>query len=138
MDDLEIAKQRLKTKKQTLVFVKNSKVIFESNIEGLKGFIDAIETHGKALSGTSVADKVLGKAAALLCLYSKISAVFAVTASQSGLEILKKSNIRHEYENLVYAILDLRKADRCPFEKLVENVSNPKEAFGKIKRFCKS
>ena len=138
MDDLEIAKQRLKTKKQTLVFVKDSKVIFESNNEGLKGFIDAIEIHGRSLSEASVADRVLGKAAALLCLYLKIKAVFAVIASQSGLEVLKKFDIKYEYENLVSAILDLRKIYQCPFEKLVENVSDPKEAFWKIKMFCKS
>lgn len=135
MDDLEIAKQRLKNRKLSLVFVKNSKVIFETSIEGLKGFLKAIEELSGSLSDSSVADKIIGKAAALLCAYSNIKAAFAITMSKSGLEILNTYNIRGEFENLVPTILNMKKTDKCPFEKLVENTSNYKEAYEKIKQF---
>ncbi len=138
MDDLEFSKQQLKNKNRSLVFAKDSKVIFETNIEGLKGFLQAIETKGRELSNTSVADKIVGKAAALLCLYAKVKAVFAVTISQSGLEILEKSSLKIDYENLVQTILNLNRTDRCPFEKLVQKISNPSEAFERIRLFCSS
>jgi len=136
MDDLETAKQRLEDKKLSLVFAKNSKVIFETNTEGLHGFLRAIEELDGALAGASVADKTIGKAAALLCAYANVAAAFAVTISKSGLETLNAYGIRGEYENLVLTILNRKKTDRCPFERLVENIANPKVAYREIRSTC--
>ncbi len=137
MDDLQIARKRLKEKKLSLVFVKDSKPIFETSTEGLRGFLQAIEKLDNDLSGVSVADRVIGRAAALLCAYSKVTATFAITLSKSGLEVLKTHSIRYEYENLVLTILNMKKTDRCPFEKLVEKIADPTEAHEKIRQFCR-
>lgn len=137
MDDLEVAEQRLKDKKLNLVFVKDSKPIFETDKEGLGGFLQAIEELNDDLFGSSVADKIIGRAAALLCAYSNIKATFAVTLSQSALEILNKCNIYYEFDTLVPTILSLEKTDKCPFEKLVENINDPKKAHEKIKQLHK-
>jgi hypothetical protein len=138
MDDLEVAKQRLRDKKLNLVFVKKSKPIFETSREGLGGFLQAIEELNGNLFGSSVADKIIGRAAALLCAHSNIKTAFAVTLSQSALEILNNYNIYYEFETLVPTILNLRKTDKCPFEKLVENIHNPKKAHEKIKQLHNS
>jgi len=138
MDDLAIAKQRLKDKELSLVFVKNSKLIFETKKEGLSGFLQALKEYNGALSEASVADKIIGQAAALLCVYSKAKAAFAITLSQGGLEILNTHQIHIEFEDLTPTILNLKKTDQCPFEKLVENVTEPRRAYEKIKRFCYS
>jgi len=135
MDDLTIAKQRLKDKELSLVFVKNSKPIFETKGEGLSGFLQAIEEYNGALSEASVADRIIGKAAALLCIYSKVKAAFAITLSQGGLEILNTHRIYIEFENITPTILNLRKTDQCPFEKLLENITEPNKAYEKIRRF---
>jgi len=136
MDDLEIAKLRLKDKNLDLVFVKNSKPVFETNTEGLSGFLQAIEELNDNLSGTSVADKIIGKAAALLCAYSNVAAAFTVTLSKTGLEILEIYDISYEFENLVPTILNVKKTDKCPLEKLVADTTNSKEAYKKISQFC--
>ncbi len=138
MDDLEIAKQILKDKKLSLVFVKNSKSIFETDMRGVGGFLKAIEKLDNCLLGGSVADRIVGKATALLCAYSSVKAVFAVTMSQSGLETLKSYSILCEFENLVPSILNTEKTDKCPFEKLVEEMTNPRQAYKKIRQFCHS
>ena len=136
MDDLTVARQRLKDKKLSLVFVKDSQVAFETKTEGFAGFLQAIERLNGDLSGASVADKIVGKAAALLCAYSNLCAVFAVTLSKSGFEVLNKHDIRCEFITLVSTILNLKKTDKCPFEKLVEDVNDPRKAYLKIRRFC--
>jgi hypothetical protein len=134
MDDLEAAKQRLKTENLSLVFFKNSKAIFETEREGLFGFLEAIEKLKADLAEASVADRIIGKAAALLCTYSKVKAAYAVTLSEGGLRVLQKQQILYEYENLVPLILNAKQTDQCPFERLVENVSNPREAYRKIRQ----
>ena len=69
----------------------------------------AIDELGEGLSRASVADKVVGKAAALLCVYSDIVATYAVTASESGLEVLRKNGIPYEFDTQVPVILDAKK-----------------------------
>ena len=137
MDDLDAAKQRLKTKNLSLVFAKNSKVIFETDREGLLGFLEAISELRDDLAETSVADRIIGKAAALLCTYSRVKAAFAVTLSDGGLSVLRDNQILYEYGKLVPSIHNLERTDQCPFEKLVENVSNPKEAYRVITLACR-
>lgn len=136
MDDLEAAKRRLKTKNLSLVFVKSSKVIFETDMEGLFGFLKAIDKSGVNLAAASVADRIIGKAAALLCVHSKVKAAFAVTLSTGGLRVLENHQIHCEYENLVPSILNLQQTDQCPFERLVEDVTNPEEAYRSIRHAC--
>ena len=135
MDDLQIAKQILKHEKLNLVFVKNSKPLFKTSKEGLGGFLEAMEKFNDALSGASVADKIIGKAAALLCAYSNVKAAYAITLSKSGLNILNTHNISCEFEILVSTILNSKKTDLCPFEKLIEKINNPKKAYEKIRQF---
>jgi len=136
MDELEVAKQRLKDKNLNLVFIRDYEPIFETKKEGLSGLLQAIEKLNGDLSNTSVADRIIGKAAALIYDYLKVKAAFAITLSQDGLEILNTSRIRCEFEKLVPTILNMKKTDKCPFEKIVENISNSKEAYKKIKESC--
>ncbi|UCH31370.1 MAG: DUF1893 domain-containing protein [Candidatus Bathyarchaeota archaeon] len=129
VNDLEAAKQKLNEKKLSLVIVKSLKSIFETSTSGLAGFLQAIKELNGRLSGSSAADVIVGKAAALLCAYSHIEGVYAHVLSESGLEILDLHNIPVEFEHLVPTILNLKKTDKCPFERLVENIVNPHDAY---------
>jgi len=100
----------------------------------------AIDEMGSQLSGASAADKIMGKAAALLCVHSRIEAVYAVTMSRKGLEVLKAHHIQARFGHLVAKILNAQKSGCCPFEELVVNTSDPEEAFRRIrqKQGCKN
>ena len=138
MQDLEIAKERLNEKSLTLSIVKNGEIIFETVSNGISGFLEAIEKFGDGLEGTSVADRVTGKAVALLCVYAKVKAVYAIILSKGAKSVFEKHAVYHEWEELVENILDLKKAGICPFEKLAKEISNPKNAYGRLKALQKS
>lgn len=138
MDDLAVAKQRLKQERLSLVFVKHSKLIFETRTEGLSGFLQAIDKHHRELLNSSVADRVIGKAAALLCVYSRVRAAFAVTLSQSGLEVLNTHEVHIEFEDVTPRILNQNKSAMCPFENLVEDIAEPKRAYERIRHVCRA
>jgi hypothetical protein len=131
--DLELAKQKLIKNDLSLVIVKNGLIIFETRNQGVSGFLQAIETLNQNLVGSSVADKIVGVAAAMLCVYSKISSVFAQTVSESGVHVLKENNILCLFEKIVENILNRDKTDVCPFEKLAIDSKTPKEAYKKVK-----
>jgi formylmethanofuran dehydrogenase subunit E len=136
LEDLETARERLKQKNLALVIVKNGRVVFETSSHGIGGLLRAIEVLNGKMKNSVVADKVVGKAAALLCVYAEVFAVFAVTASEKAIQALKVNKVLYRFENRVPHILNSEKSDICPFEKLVINLSNPKEAYEKLKTFA--
>ena len=133
MNDLEIAKTQLHRKELTLAIVKKGQVLFETNSHRISGFIGAIEKLGNILEGAAVADKVVGKAIALLCVYAGISNVYAEVLSEEAKAVFEENRIRHERKELVNNVLNLNKSGACPFEKLAADISDPKEAYNKFK-----
>lgn len=134
MQDLDQARNLLKKNNATLVIVKKSEILFETNSSGIRGLLEAIERMGRELEGSSVADRLVGEAAAQLFAYSNVKKVFAVTLSKCGKDILEKHEIACKYENLVPHILNFDKTDLCPFEKLVAGSSSPEEAYERLKQ----
>jgi len=138
MHDLEIAKRQLLEKGFSLVIEKSGLVIFGTKLQGIAGFLEAIEKFGRGgLDGAFVADKVVGRAAALLCVFCGVKAVYAVVLSKGGREVLEENGVALEFESLVPSVLNKRKTDVCPFEKAVANVSRPEEAYEKLKSCMK-
>jgi thioredoxin 1 len=132
--DLTLAKKHLLNEKGlTLSIAKNGEIIFEDSSRGISGFLEAIEKLGNKLEDASVADRVVGEAIALLCVYAKVRSVYAITLSKMAKAVFEKHMIYHEWDNLVENIMDANKADKCPFEKLATEISNSKEAYKRLK-----
>jgi hypothetical protein len=135
--DLNLAKKRLIQKNLSLVIVKDGKVLFEIESHGIGDLLKAVNRLGNNMRATSVADRIVGRAAALLFVFSSVRAVFAVTASDGGIEVLESNNVFCEYENRVKNVLNLKKTDVCPFEKLVAKLSSPEKAYAVLKTQCR-
>ncbi len=133
MNDLETAKTLLFQKQLTLAIVKNSETIFENRDHRISGFLNAIERFGEKLNGAAVADKVAGKAVALLCVYAGIRAVYVEVLGKKARDIFAQNGVSHEWKQLVDNILDDKKQDVCPFEKEAADLTDPKETYDKFK-----
>lgn len=131
--DLELAKLKLIKEDLSLVIVKNGKVIFETKKQGISGFLQAIEKLDKNLVAASVADKIVGVAAAMLCVYAGVVSVFALTISEGGMRVLEDNNIACLFEKKVSNILNRDKNDVCPLEKLAMASGSSDEAYVKLK-----
>jgi UDP-3-O-acyl-N-acetylglucosamine deacetylase len=131
--DLELAKLNLIEKDLSLVIAKKRKVIFKTKNPGISGFLYAIEKLNKNLVSAAVADKIVGVAAAMLCVYSGVSSVFAQTISSEGIKVLETNKIEYLFEKKVANILNRNKNDICPFEKLAIVSDNAEDAYVKLK-----
>jgi hypothetical protein len=138
MSDLDRAKSRLFEENLTLAIVKYGEVLFETGSHRISGFLGAIEQLGARLEGASVADRVAGKAIALLCVYAKISEVYAEVLSRKAKVVFEENGIRHEWKALVDNILNLNKSGVCPFEKAAAEMSDPKDAYKAFKALQES
>ena len=129
MQDLEIAKSTLKEKGLTLVIVKNGQVLFQTDSHRISGFIDAIEQVGCRLTGAAVADRVVGKALALLCVYAEIHEVYAEVLSEKAKMLFEQYNVVCQWQQLVDNVLDLTKTGVCPFEEAAAEISDPENSY---------
>mgnify|MGYP001041379568 CR=1 FL=1 len=138
MRDLEIAKKRLREESLTLSIVKNGKIIFETVSHGISGFLEAVERCNGGLEGASVADRIAGKVIALLCVYAGVKAVYAMILSEGAKAVFENYAVYHQWKDLVENILDIDKIGICPFEKLAAEISDPTEAYRRVKALQKS
>jgi hypothetical protein len=138
MSELETAKSRLHEENLTLVIVKNGEVLFETSSHRISGFLGAIEQLGNKLEGASVADRVAGKAIALLCVYTGIRHVYAEFISRKAKVVFEENGILCEWNELVDNILDLNRSGVCPFEKAAADISDPESAYAAFKTLLQS
>ena len=116
-----------------LCIVGGGKVIFESASRGISGFLDAMQIFGDRLEGASVADRVVGKAVALLCVDSRVGAVYASTLSRDAKRLFDDCQVRVEWGELAESILDTGRRDTCPFERLASGIVDPKDAYIRLR-----
>jgi len=138
MKDLDVAKAQLHKKRLTLTIVKKGNILFETASHGISGFLHAIKQLGSGLQGASVADRVVGKANALLFVYAGISEVYAEILSKKANAVFRENRIPFEWKELAINILNSNRSSICPFEKAVADVSDPKRAYAELKALLKS
>lgn len=128
--DLLYAKDMLLGSNYTCVFCRGDKIITDCR-RGVRPLLDLIE-NGQDLMGYSVADKVVGKASALLYCRMGIARVYAPVVSRPAAEILAQNGIELTYDRLVPTIRNRADTDLCPMEKAVLTVSTPEDALPAI------
>ncbi len=113
----------------SLMIYKGGRLIFQSASKGIRPHLEAIEMHGEALRGTVMVDKIVGRAAALLILYSEAAETHAQVLSRPGKQVLDQHGLSTKYEELVDHIKMKDGSIYCPFERMVQGVSDPDEAY---------
>ncbi|HHW46016.1 MAG TPA: DUF1893 domain-containing protein [Clostridiales bacterium] len=103
----------------------NIYVSFEKGIKPVLGWL----AENNLLKGASVADKVVGKAAALLFAYAGIKEIYAEILSQPAKMVFDKHNIPVSYLKLVKNIRNRNNTDICPMEKMAADINSPELAF---------
>jgi hypothetical protein len=131
---LEQAKSLLLSSESTIVVVSNGE-IFTSKERGVKPLLHLLTEKKGFLKGASVADKVIGKAAALLMVYGEIKEVHTRIISEPAIKVFEKYNISCCFDKKVERIINRTGDGLCPMETLCIDVEDPKEAFLKTLDF---
>ena len=127
--DLELARALLIANKEaTLVAVRGDEIrVFTER--GVKPLLKMV-ADGCSLKGFSVADKVVGKAPALLYAVLGPNAVFSPVMSWTARAVLLAAGIATSYDQLVPHISNRANTGQCPMDSSVEDVWEPYEAVG--------
>ena len=126
MTDREYAVSRL-TGDATCVLVRGLTVL-TATARGIRPMMDWIAS-GIDLSGFSVADRIVGKAAALLFLKAGIVSVYGETMSATAADLLYVNHIPFACSTLTTSIVNRAGTGPCPMEAAVADISDPDAAY---------
>ena len=119
--------------KNLLVF-SGGEVVFSSDEGGIVPLLEAIDAIGREGLGDLVtADRIVGRAAVLLNVYLGAREVHAVLISAGAKGLLLERGIPFEFREETDAIKMRDGVIFCPFERLVQGVSDPLEAYDRIR-----
>lgn len=100
-----------------------------SKDSGIKPIMSKLEEDLNFFSGSVVADKIIGKAAAMLFVLSGVKEVYALVLSKAGKKILEDYNIIFHYDELTDKIINRKGDDICPMEKTVQDIDDLDMAY---------
>ena len=138
MKDIELARKIMNDEQRSLVIVKDGNVIIASDMFGIKPLYLAVKEKKELLKESAVADKVIGKGAAMLYVYAKVNEIHTSLISDKAIEVLKKSNIKLEYNETCEYIINRNNTGMCPVEKLSSKTDDIDEVMHGINDFLKS
>lgn len=114
------------------------KGIYTSEKRGVAPILEKIDTDPEFFKGASVADRVIGKAAAmLLCKYG-VSEIYARVTSEYAIAYLSDKKTVLTYDKKADHIINRSGTDMCPMEKAVLDVNDADEGEKLIRNKIKS
>ena len=128
--DVDKAKSFL-SKGYTCVLIKGE-TEYMSTKTGIAPMMEFIE-RGVDLNGFSVADKIVGKAVALLFAKAKIVEVYAAVISKSAIEVLNNFKIKFSFKTKTKKIINRSNTGICPMEETVLEINDPILAYTALK-----
>ena len=130
--DLEKAKEILVTGGHTCVLCLGEQII-TSDRRGVAPLMELWDAQ-RDVTGFSAADKVVGKATALLYCLLGVKSVYTMVMSRPALAVLEANGIATGYEQLVDAIRNRTNTGFCPMETATRDINDPKDAPQAIRK----
>lgn len=135
MTDLELAIGMFHAQEASFVLVNDGHALAQGTRDGIGELLEALETLGSSVHGASLADKIVGKAVAMVAVYGGLSAVYSPLASEAARSMLARHHIDLKADRIVPLILNRRNDGPCPMERLTMPLEEPKDAVVALKQF---
>lgn len=127
--DLNYIKEILLKENHTIVIMKKNASVITSDDRGVSPLIKLLKEDKLQLQDSIIADKVIGKAAAMLMIYGGVKEVYTPIISLPAIKIFNINNVKINYDKEVDRIINRKGDGLCPMETLCLDIDNPEEAF---------
>jgi nucleoside-diphosphate kinase len=135
MNDGEFAKELLKKGEYACVIVKDRRIIYTSKARGIYPLYEAGEILGLDFRGAFLADKVIGKAAAMIAVEGGIRGIYGEVMSQHALDFIRSRGIQPDYRHHTPYIKNRDLDGMCPVETRAITTGDYGELIGKVEEF---
>jgi hypothetical protein len=128
--------RKLLTEKTTFALI-NGETVCVSEKSGIAPVMELLAKTPEILNGASAADKVTGRAAALLMVYGGVKELYSALISEAAVSALEENGVPYFAEREVARINNRGAEGLCPMEKAVTGISDPGEAYGVLRELTK-
>ncbi|MFY9214499.1 MAG: DUF1893 domain-containing protein [Tissierellaceae bacterium] len=135
MKDLILAKDHLLEHQLNFVLVRDNQVLKTSKDRGIRPILNAYRDNSLNFKDSCLADRVIGKAAAMFLISGGIKSLYTDLISDVAYELLRARGIQVEYGEKVPNILNQEGNDLCPMEKLSSDARDLEDLIEKIEIF---
>lgn len=104
---------------------------------GVADLYELLTYEPQMLHEASVADRVIGRGAAMLLVKGGVASVYARVISRGAAEVLRGAGVEVTSNREVAYIRNRAGDGMCPVERLTADVSSPDEAYERIGTFLK-
>ena len=102
----------------TLRVYDGDRLVFSSNKDRLLPLLEYLDRFASRYRQVVVFDKIMGNAAALLCVKAGCREVYSPLGSRLAIKTLEKHGIEYHFTKIVPHIQKPDGSDMCPMEKL--------------------
>lgn len=120
----------LRREKCSLV-VKNHGIVTTYSKPGVRDLEYLLDHEPEVLHGATIADKVIGKAAAAMVVVGGVKELYAEVMSKKAIPFLEEAGIAYTYGTLVDTIKE--EGDRCQLEKITAPATTPEETVALLR-----
>ena len=124
---LEKAKSIIKNTDAVFAYVSENEEII-SDAKGI-GFVASLCNDKKDLSKGAAADKIVGKAAAMLFVFLGLRYVHAQTLSEGAVKVFEEYGVEYSYDVITKAIVNRKGDGLCPMEMVAKDAETPQETL---------
>lgn len=125
--DLDRAKEILSQTGSTCVLCRDQ-LVYTTTDRGIRPLVDWLQS-GEDTCGFSAADKVVGKAAALMYCLLGVRRVHGNVMSTAAVKVLRRNGIEAYWDCLTEYVRNRASTGLCPMEAATAHIDDPDEAL---------
>jgi len=125
--------QRIRAGEYTCIVIQSGQVVYEAQGRGVSPLMRLYDSDIAKFKDAEVADKIIGKAAAMILHLGGVKAVYGEIMSRAAAEYLSAKGIEHRCGRNVDIISNRTGSGICPIEKSVLDIDDPHEGINVIK-----
>ena len=129
--DLELAVAELKREGCSLAVARDNKLLFTSQKSGVAGLLEALDRE--LLQGSALADKVIGRAAAMIAVAGGVQSVYTPLISAGAQQALQQAGLDFIAEKTVPGIINRQGSGPCPMEEATQGIDDPPTAVAAVR-----
>jgi hypothetical protein len=133
LNDIALAQKIVSSTDSSIVIIQYNKIWKQKKDEGIRTLIEVIDEMGDELKDTIIGINFLDKASAMLCRYAKVKGVHAPKGTKTGIALLIMGGITSQVNEMI----QVNKDELSSFDKLLNEIESPEEAYKIIKKAIK-
>lgn len=115
------------------VLIRDGEFVAIKNGRGVSPLLEILDATPELLKGAVLVDKVIGRAAAAICVVGGVKRVYGITVAAEAAEFLAAHDVVCEATNTVPKILNREKNGICPLEESCQGLDDPAQMVAAVR-----